>query len=114
MESRRAAQTLLPTLGKATADWLLFLALPDVHRSGRSLACSVTRVGILGPCRSNNLSNSSSWVHMNPNVARAVAGVPEDFTYGNVADMTESGLVFLSDSAAIYSYRLSKQYIRAG
>jgi len=53
----------------------------------------------------NNLSNSSSWVHMNPTLIGPLPGGAGGFTYGNVADYDpNSGLVFLSDSAAIYSY----------
>lgn len=53
----------------------------------------------------SNLSNASSWVHMNPTLLGPLPGSDGGFTYGNVADYDpNSGLVFLSDSAAIYSY----------
>jgi hypothetical protein len=53
----------------------------------------------------NNLSNFSSWVHMNPTLIGPLPGGAGGFTYGNVADYDpNSGLVFLSDSASIYSY----------
>jgi hypothetical protein len=53
----------------------------------------------------NNLSNASSWVHMNPTLVGPLPGSVGGFTYGNVADYDpNSGLVFLSDAAAIYSY----------
>jgi len=53
----------------------------------------------------NDLSNSSSWVHANPTLVGPLPGSNGGFTFGNVADYDpNSGLVFVSDSAAIYSY----------
>ena len=53
----------------------------------------------------NNLSNSSSWVHADPTLVGPLPGSNGGFTYGNVADYDpNSGLVFLSDTAAIYTY----------
>jgi hypothetical protein len=55
----------------------------------------------------SNLSNSSTWVHANPTLAGPLPGSNGGFTYGNIADYDpNSGLVFLSDSAAIYTYNL--------
>jgi hypothetical protein len=53
----------------------------------------------------NDLSNASQWVHANPTLQGPLPGNFGGFTYGNVTDYDpNSGLVFLSDSAAIYSY----------
>jgi hypothetical protein len=53
----------------------------------------------------SSLSNASSWVHMNPTLVGPLPGGNGGFTYGNIADYDpNSGLVFLSDSASIYSY----------
>lgn len=53
----------------------------------------------------NNLSNLSSWVHANPTIAGPLPGSNGGFTSGNVADYDpNSRLVFVSDTAAIYSY----------
>jgi len=73
---------------------------------GGSLAC------LLGDQSENtwtiplsNLSNASQWVHMNPTLTGPLPGSVGGFTYGNVADYDpNSGLVFLSDSASIYTY----------
>ena len=53
----------------------------------------------------SSLSNASSWVHMNPTLVGPLPGGNGGFTYGNIADYDpNSGLVFLSDAASIYSY----------
>src|SRR5215469_14122530 len=62
----------------------------------------------------NNLSNASSWVHENPTLVGPLPGSSGGFTYGNVADYDpNSGLVFVSDSGAIYSYNYyNNAYLR--
>jgi hypothetical protein len=51
----------------------------------------------------SNLSDSSTWIHQNP--APPLPGSDGGITYGNVAGYDpNSGLVFLSDSSAIYSF----------
>jgi hypothetical protein len=53
----------------------------------------------------NSLSNASSWAHENPTLTGPVPGTNGGSGTGNVADYDpNSGLVFLSDTAAIYSY----------
>src|SRR5579862_9921863 len=87
--------------------------LPTAYRmyiEGGSVAC------LLGDQSQNTwtiplsgLSSSTSWVHENPTISGPTPGSDGGFTYGNIADYDpNSGLIFLSDSAAIYTYNYSK------
>ena len=62
----------------------------------------------------NNLSNASSWVYENPTLVGSLPGSNGGYTYGNIADYDpNSGLVFVSDSAAIYTYNFhTNTYVR--
>lgn len=86
--------------------------LPTAYRmyiEGGSVAC------LLGDQSQNTwtiplsgLSSSTSWVHENPTISGPTPGSDGGFTYGNIADYDpNSGLIFLSDSAAIYTYNYS-------
>jgi hypothetical protein len=86
--------------------------LPTAYRmyiEGGSVAC------LLGDQSQNTwtiplggLSSSTSWVHENPTISGPTPGSDGGFTYGNIADYDpNSGLIFLSDSAAIYMYNYS-------
>jgi hypothetical protein len=51
--------------------------------------------------------SSNSWMHMNPTLLGPLPGSSGGFAYGNVAEYDpSSGLVFVSDSAAMYTYDL--------
>jgi len=87
--------------------------LPTAYRmyiEGGSVAC------LLGDQSQNTwtislsgLSSSTSWVRENPTISGPTPGSDGGFTYGNIADYDpNSGLIFLSDSAAIYTYNYSK------
>jgi hypothetical protein len=53
----------------------------------------------------NNLSNASQWLHINPTLVGPLPGSDGGYGYGNVAAYDpNTGLVFLSDSASIYTY----------
>jgi hypothetical protein len=86
---------------------LTFIPGPyQMYITGGSLACGLGNQSLnTWTISLNNLSNASSWVHANPTVVGPLPGSSGGSTYGNVADYDQnSGLVFLSDSAAIYSY----------
>lgn len=53
----------------------------------------------------SNLSNSTSWVHENPTLTGPQPGLNGGDPYGTVSDFDpNSGLVFIMDSAAMYTY----------
>ncbi len=54
----------------------------------------------------NNLSNSSSWVHEDPTLTGTKPNADGNEPYGNVSAYDpNSGLVFVADSSAIYTYK---------
>ncbi len=56
--------------------------------------------------RLNNLSNSSSWVHEDPTLTGTKPNADGNEPYGNVSAYDpNSGLVFVADSSAIYTYK---------
>jgi len=86
---------------------LAFIPEPyEMYAEGGALACQTSaQTQNTWTISLTDLSNSSSWVHANPTLSGPLPGSNGGNTYGNVADYDpNSGLVFLSDSAAIYSY----------
>jgi Bacterial Ig-like domain (group 2) len=56
----------------------------------------------------SNLSNSTSWLHEDPTLTGTKPNADGDGPYGNIAAYdSNSGLVFVSDSEAIYTYKYS-------
>jgi hypothetical protein len=104
---------------RSTYGGMAFLPTADaMYILNGSLACQAAD-GSIGTwtISLNNLSNSSSWVHEDPSLTGPEPGSftgLEGSSYGNIAAYDpNSGLVFVSDAGAIYTYNYqTNTYVR--